>query len=542
MPGTKDKNAPSQWFKKAFGFREESFESTKRKFSFADGTLKSNINDKSFHVGPFDVLPLQDLQTRLVDSRNAGKAMRSGGGLLFHNISDSTLDLYLDPANAGAVFQVASLFNCVESDSPATTPEAGVTQGGCQATQGSASASACPAATVFRSYFVNGEGQVDGKQVDCLSEVTRIHHERRERYWIMRNGFCMPTRDFAKINTRFEEDTGFEDEIRKNVQVGIHWDTDVAGGSHRVTQVFCSAAPVSISKSVKVEQWEQFARIILEVQFEATLAAAACLAHQRGQRVRVYLTPVGGGVLGNRIRWIASAIERAMLLHQDAPLDVHLVHLDRALPAYKNLENERWTAVKNKRRTITEDMKRIYDEIEDIEDAEFHELAEENDAEHARKIAKTFEFFDLNGDGVIDRAEFKEILLILDAYFFDEATIDLLIAEADADGDGEVHYSEFAAWICGVTGTQTEGIVNNLFTSSLAHLDKVDFDGAGENRTGPDLSDDEDDEDPTASFELGKDLPQGVRKKSRKKSSAGERPKSRPSTTMSDDKYHNRVF
>merc|ERR1711907_577940 len=58
-----------------------------------------------------------------------------------------------------------------------------------------------------------------------------------------------------------------------------------------------------------------------------------------------------------------------------------------------------------------------------------------------------------------------EILLMLDSYFFSMDTVDKLIAEADADGDGEVHYVEFAAWLA---GTECDALLRNLFAASLA--------------------------------------------------------------------------
>merc|ERR1711879_576804 len=65
---------------------------------------------------------------------------------------------------------------------------------------------------------------------------------------------------------------------------------------------------------------------ILDGAYEATLAAAAVLARQRKSRVKVFLTSVGGGAFGNRSMWISSAIERALTIFADAPLDVKLVH------------------------------------------------------------------------------------------------------------------------------------------------------------------------------------------------------------------------
>lgn len=474
MPGTKDVKAPSLWFKKAFGFKEASFEATRSRFSFADDTLSLNGCNQSFYVGPFDVLPLEELQARLASFGESGNLPFAAGPLRFHNIKASSSELHTDPEHAGAVFQVASLFNCLELACPDTQPEEGVTQGGCQPTQGSACASACPAATVFRNYFVNGAGQANGKQIDCLSEVSKIMGNGREHYWTMRNGFCMPTQDFPRINRRFDNEAGVDVDIRNKLQVGIHWDTEVVGGAHRVAQVFCSAAPVSLSKFVRADDWEQFARCILEAEFEATLTAAAILAQQRGARVQVFLTPVGGGLLGNRVRWVVEAMDRAMTLFKDAPLDVCLVHMSFPFNvAYKRLEKDRSPAKRRStRRSVSEDMQRLGGELHDLHDEEEIAEQESQELEHARRIAKTFAFFDQNGDGIIDRNEFMDILMMLDTYFFTVDTVDTMLAQADADGDGEVHYVEFAAWL---TGAACDAVVRNLFAASLAKTGEVDF-------------------------------------------------------------------
>ena len=66
---------------------------------------------------------------------------------------------------------------------------------------------------------------------------------------------------------------------------------------------------------------------MLRGAYEATLAVAACKAQSvGGERVKVFLTALGGGAFGNRDEWISDAMNAALETHRDAPLDVYLVH------------------------------------------------------------------------------------------------------------------------------------------------------------------------------------------------------------------------
>ena len=53
----------------------------------------------------------------------------------------------------------------------------------------------------------------------------------------------------------------------------------------------------------------------------------------------MYLTALGGGAFGNPTEWIAEAMQRALDLHRDAPLDVYLVH-------YGTRVGEMWSGVR----------------------------------------------------------------------------------------------------------------------------------------------------------------------------------------------------
>eukprot|EP00667_Euglena_gracilis_P031576 EG_transcript_46037 len=81
------------------------------------------------------------------------------GPLRFRHLTGCVRALHRLPENAGAVFQVASQFNCLEMVGPSVRPEDGVARYAADPTQGPACALCCPAATVFRNYFVQGRGQ-----------------------------------------------------------------------------------------------------------------------------------------------------------------------------------------------------------------------------------------------------------------------------------------------------------------------------------------------------------------------------------------------
>ena len=252
--------------------------------------------------------------------------------------------MHLQAHNAGAVFQAASQFNCLEMVSPAVTPADGITRYAADHTQGPACALACPAATVYRNYFVHdGQGQGSGHQIDTMQDVGHILGNHQDRYWKMQNGYLLPASDQAMAYLAHYMTTKAEPQViadaRNALRVGVHWSTQVsnyADGSavHNITQVYCSAIPIGYSQ-LPEQHFEPLAQLVLQGLYEATLGVAAVLSQQRQARVRVYLTKVGGGVFGNPDEWIAAAIHRALQIFQNYPLDVVLVHYGRICEYYE---------------------------------------------------------------------------------------------------------------------------------------------------------------------------------------------------------------
>ncbi|CAJ1444492.1 unnamed protein product [Effrenium voratum] len=318
---------------------------------------------------------------------------------------DSTLDLMADPQNAGAVFQVASLYNCLQLQEPGSQPEDGITGYADMATQGAVSSMACPAAAVFRNYFLNG-GQGHGQQVELMSQVGDLLANKREGYWMVKNGFLLP-RPGAKLidlSERLEGDKILADDVSCRTKVGVHWDTQVVleDFTQNICQVCCSAPAVAFSKIVKAQHWAPFAVSLLTGAYDATLAAATLLAAQRGQRVRVFLTAVGSGPLGNRPTWIMQSIDRVLDAYRCAPLDVFLVHLART-DRFARLQGGRPEPLRSGRISLDERVANMQKEVGEAnmlhKTQRYPMLGSPTAARDnmSLMIAKAFSYFDSNG-------------------------------------------------------------------------------------------------------------------------------------------------
>eukprot|EP00747_Dinoflagellata_sp_TGD_P098456 gnl/TRDRNA2_/TRDRNA2_167459_c0_seq1.p1 gnl/TRDRNA2_/TRDRNA2_167459_c0~~gnl/TRDRNA2_/TRDRNA2_167459_c0_seq1.p1 ORF type:complete len:298 (-),score=53.35 gnl/TRDRNA2_/TRDRNA2_167459_c0_seq1:159-1052(-) len=271
---------------------------------------------------------------------------------------------------------------------------------------------------------------------------------------MMLNGNCVPkgAKSIANLSRRIKEEKGLDDKIRSAVRVGLHWDTEVLGGTHRVVQVLCAGMPISSTKHTTLaNEWAPFACVALEAAYEATLAIAAMLSLMRQARVTVYLTEVGGGTLGNRPKWIADAIQRALFNYCDAGLDVKLVHSAvMPLEIYERLEAELRRSAPAKRPSAMQRRASVREAVEKKPKPKMvrRDNTAYSRASNAAAISEAFRYFDLNGDGVVSRQELMSVLQELDAELFTPDNIDRLLAEADANGDGLIHYEEFFAWIC----------------------------------------------------------------------------------------------
>jgi hypothetical protein len=341
----------SSWFRVLFGFEESSYESTRSKFSLIERptsedlstfptpapclSIKSLANNAVYKCGPFECLSMKELRQRINELPPC-----ECGGLSFKHIVGDAVNLHRDPSNQGAVFQAASQFNALEMIEPGVSPEHGITGYFRDDTQGPACALSCPSATIYRNYLHGGLGQgtsAGGCQINLMEGVEAMLAP--SIYWTIKNGYLIPT-DSPTLNAlsaRLLNSPELLSSIKDAVKVAIQWDTEVCDGmklsegegerkvAHSVTQIFCSACPISYAR-MDSASWKPLAMAILEAAFEGTLLAAACISRHQKRRVVVYLTSVGGGAFGNQLSWIEAAITKALDAYKKESLDVRLVH------------------------------------------------------------------------------------------------------------------------------------------------------------------------------------------------------------------------
>jgi hypothetical protein len=312
------------WFEALTGFAERSPEQVRQNITVTGETMTSHANGRVMACGRLEIPTLGELRERV------RAVERGSGSQTVREVVANVQHLHTDVSNAGALFQVASQFNLLEMASPNVTPEAGVGIYEHDHTQGPACAVAAGAGTIYRNYFaaVNGQtGQSAKEQIDCLAGLGRELGNTDNRLWQMQNGYALAARSgLSEISKRLRASSKNElDELRKLLRVGIQWNTQVTlkNAAHKVSQVYCSALPVAYS-SHPADLWEEFARLVLEAAYEATLCAAILNWQSTGNK-RVYLTLLGGGAFGNETSWIIDAVKRALKIYKDWGIEAVIV-------------------------------------------------------------------------------------------------------------------------------------------------------------------------------------------------------------------------
>ena len=333
------KRGHMDWFERLTGFREQSPQQVRAHLSVEGNTLESQVNGRAWTYGELEVPSLAELRQRALSSAPPS------GKLSIREIIADAQTLHVDPSNEGALFQVASQFNLLEMTSPHITPEQGVGIYEHDHTQGPACAIAAGAGTIYRNYFVmvNGQvGQSARNQIDCLADIGAALGNSKNRLWEMRNGYALASYGgLVEISKRLRAlDEEELDKIRQKLRIGIQWETQVTlhDCKHLVSQAYCSALPVAYSRHAPA-LWADFARLVLEAAYEATLCAAIVNMGRNGSK-RVFLTLLGGGVFGNEAGWIIGAIRRALSLYEHIDLDVAIVSHLRSNPHVTSMIDE----------------------------------------------------------------------------------------------------------------------------------------------------------------------------------------------------------
>lgn len=324
------------WFEDLTGFAEESPDQVRANLHLTDTTITSKVNGRAMAYGRLETPSLGELRARVA------QADYPRGRLTVEQVVGDAKRLHADESNAGALFQVASQFNLLEMVSPSCTPEDGVGIYQHDPTQGPACAIAAGAGTIYRNYFaaVNGcVGQSADNQIDCLRDIGELLDNTDDRLWTMRNGYALASEaGLIEIAGRLASITAAErDGLKQSLRIGVQWDTEVTlnGCGHGVAQAFCSALPVAYSEH-PADLWAEFARLVLEATYEATLRVAALNLAEHGNAT-VFLTTVGGGAFGNHPDWIFSAIQSAIDVVAECPLRVSIVSYAHPNPRVEEL-------------------------------------------------------------------------------------------------------------------------------------------------------------------------------------------------------------
>ncbi|MDD2390956.1 MAG: hypothetical protein PHP23_14660 [Desulfobacterales bacterium] len=327
------------WFETLTGFAEQSPEQVRANITVDGFELTSQVNGRRMICGDLETPSLAELRGRVRSETY------SAGNTTIREVVANVQHLHSDKENSGSLFQVASQFNLLEMVSPDVTPERGVGIYEQDRTQGPACAIAAGAGTIYRNYFatVNGQtGQSVNNQIDCLADIGTAMGNSDSHLWEMRNGYALATESgLVEISHRLRASSDSErDELRKLLRIGIQWDTQVTlnDSLHKVSQAYCSTLPVAYSAHSS-PLWADFAKLVLEAAYEATLCAAILNSRRTGNNT-VFLTLLGGGAFGNDTDWIIHAIKRAVELYNDKALDVAIVSYGSSKPSVQKLIHE----------------------------------------------------------------------------------------------------------------------------------------------------------------------------------------------------------
>lgn len=110
------------WFERLTGFQEGNYADTRAKLRVGGETLISTVNGRCYGIGSFELVSVQTLRDRVATLPAARGQLRTS------HVQCDVRQLHQSAEYAGAIFQAASQFNCLEMVAPSVTPEHGVTK------------------------------------------------------------------------------------------------------------------------------------------------------------------------------------------------------------------------------------------------------------------------------------------------------------------------------------------------------------------------------------------------------------------------------
>lgn len=281
-------------------------------FTFdSSGSATLTAEGYTWYAGHFETVSIGELRDR-ARRRAAGGTRRRVRLWVFDGASSVTdIGTLQATAGKGALFQVASQFNCLESPGPYVTHVANYFN---DPTQGPrASISAFPA-TLLRHYaapgpegerFVQETGQ---RQLDLLADACGPGMSHNG--YLTGHSLANPAALIRALEAHFDAIcVGVHDDAQ--VVLGYNWDGAVEDSEHRrIVQVFTSTVAGGFyggENNLGSEAFEAACRQLLRAAYLGTLLVSATL-----DRTRVVLTLIGGGVFRNPIPLIWEAIQWAL--------------------------------------------------------------------------------------------------------------------------------------------------------------------------------------------------------------------------------------
>jgi hypothetical protein len=306
------------FFEQLFGFPEEGWQATRERFEVEGDRLRSRVNGLTYRIGRFETPTVGKLRERTAEHLPGHLRVR-------HQVIGDVLELHALPDNAGALFQVASQFNCLEFLGPEITPEDGITPYVSDPTQGPACALAAAPATVFRNYFA----QTPDRQLDGLAHIRAALGPELIK---VRNGYTFSDdARLAQVSAAITPESrgALRDRLTIGLQTGVEvtFRTRFVPPEHPnfVSQAFCSAISLGYSPE-SPEAWEPLATLVLEGAYEAALLAAVADRVEREGTGIVWLTKLGGGAFDNKLAWIVAGMAHGLRRVADRALDVRVAH------------------------------------------------------------------------------------------------------------------------------------------------------------------------------------------------------------------------